>query len=150
RKVTLDASVSPATIWNPAFVGGFTGPSRDLFVRSVDDRAPLPANDADIAFASVTRLSRWIERRAISSERLTNIYLARLEKFDPELRCLITLTTDAALAQARQADAKIADHCTAFRMASKTCSTRPVSRRRTVPNHSGHASLQRTRSSSAG
>jgi Asp-tRNA(Asn)/Glu-tRNA(Gln) amidotransferase A subunit family amidase len=108
RKVALDASVSPATIWNPAFVGGFTGPSRDLFVRSSDDRAPLPTNDADIAFAPVTRLSRWIERRAITSERLTNIYLARLEKFDPELRCVITLTRDAALAQARRADAEIA------------------------------------------
>jgi Asp-tRNA(Asn)/Glu-tRNA(Gln) amidotransferase A subunit family amidase len=108
RKVTLDASVSPATIWNPAFVGGFAGPSRDLFVRSADDAAPLPTNDADIAFAPVTQLARWIERKAITSERLTSIYLARLEKFDPELRCVITLTKDAALEQARRADAEIA------------------------------------------
>jgi len=108
RKVGLDPSVAPATIWNPAFVGGFTGPSRELFLRSADDGASLPANDADIAFAPVTRLSRWIERKAITSERLTNIYLARLQKFDPELRCVITLTRDAAVAQARQADAEIA------------------------------------------
>jgi Asp-tRNA(Asn)/Glu-tRNA(Gln) amidotransferase A subunit family amidase len=109
RTVGLDASVSPATIWNPALVGGFTGPSGDLFVRTADEREPLPAGDADVAFAPVTRLSRWMERKAITSERLTNIYLARLEKFDPELRCVITLTKDAALAQARQADAEIAN-----------------------------------------
>ena len=36
---------------------------------------PLPANDADIAYAPVTQLSRWVERKALTSERLTNIYL---------------------------------------------------------------------------
>ena len=42
------------------------------------------------------------------SERLTQIYLARLEKFNPKLRCVITLTRDSALQQARQADQEIA------------------------------------------
>ena len=54
------------------------------------------------------RLSRWIEQKALTSERLTTIYLRRIEQFDPKLRCVITLTKDAALAQARQADAEIA------------------------------------------
>ena len=40
------------------------GPARDAFVRSTSDPAPLPASDADIAFAPVTQLSRWIERKA--------------------------------------------------------------------------------------
>jgi hypothetical protein len=71
--------------------------------------APLPASDADIAFSPVTRLSRWIEQRALSSERsLTSIYLGRLQQFDPKLRCVITLTKDVALAQAKHADARIA------------------------------------------
>ena len=108
RKVTLDATVAPATQWNPAFVGGIIGPSRDRFVRSRDTALALPGNDADIAFSPVTRLSRWIEARALSSERLTAIYLKRIEQFDPALRCVITLTRDVALAQARQADAEIA------------------------------------------
>jgi hypothetical protein len=34
--------------------------------------------------------------------------LKRLEQFDPKLRCVITLTKDLALAQAKQADAEIA------------------------------------------
>src|SRR5258708_18429821 len=67
-----------------------------------------PKNEVEIAFAPVTRLSRWIETRQITSERLTQIYLKRLEQFNPKLRCVITLTKDFALAQAKQADAEIA------------------------------------------
>jgi Asp-tRNA(Asn)/Glu-tRNA(Gln) amidotransferase A subunit family amidase len=108
RKVALDASLPPATLWNPAFTGGGGSPIRDTFVRSNSDSAPLPSSDADIAFSSVTRLSRWIEQRALTSERLTNIYLGRIQQFDPKLRCVITLTKEVGFAQAKQADAEIA------------------------------------------
>ena len=69
---------------------------------------PLPADEEDIAFAPVAQLSRWIETRQLTSERLTEIYLRRIERFDPKLHCVITLTREHALAQARQADAEIA------------------------------------------
>ena len=112
RTVALDASVAPATRWNPAIAGTVagtaTGPERDRFVRTTADPGPLPASDAAIAFAPVTRLARWIETRKLTSERLTTIYLERLQRFDPRLRCVITLTRDAALSQARKADAEIA------------------------------------------
>jgi Asp-tRNA(Asn)/Glu-tRNA(Gln) amidotransferase A subunit family amidase len=68
----------------------------------------LPANDEDIAFASVAQLSRWIEQRKLTSERLTGIYLDRLTRFDPKLRCVITLTREHAMVQAKQADEEIA------------------------------------------
>jgi Asp-tRNA(Asn)/Glu-tRNA(Gln) amidotransferase A subunit family amidase len=61
-----------------------------------------------IAFAPLWKLSRWVETRKISSERLTQIYLERIKKFDPKLRCVITLTRDLALKQATQADREIA------------------------------------------
>jgi Asp-tRNA(Asn)/Glu-tRNA(Gln) amidotransferase A subunit family amidase len=109
RKVALGDEVAPATLWNPAMAAGVaTGPTRDVFVRSAGEVVSLPTNDGDIAFSPVTRLSRWIEHKALTSERLTNIYLRRIEQFDPTLRCIITLTRDAALAQAKQADAEIA------------------------------------------
>ena len=108
RKIALDPQVAPATRWNPVLGGESAGPSRDRFVRSKSDAVGLPAGDADIAFAPVTRLSRWIESGKITSERLTDIYLRRIEQFDPKLRCIITLTRDAALGQARKADAEIA------------------------------------------
>src|SRR5207237_9042633 len=69
---------------------------------------PLPKHDEDIAFSSVAQLSRWIESGALTSERLTRIYLDRLERFDPKLRCTITLTKGLALRQAKQADEELA------------------------------------------
>jgi Asp-tRNA(Asn)/Glu-tRNA(Gln) amidotransferase A subunit family amidase len=108
RKVALETALAPATQWNPMLPGLKAVPERDRFVRSNTDPGRLPADDEDIAFASVVQLSRWIEQRKLSSERLTRIYLKRLEEFDPKLRCVITLTRDLALAQAKQADAEIA------------------------------------------
>jgi Asp-tRNA(Asn)/Glu-tRNA(Gln) amidotransferase A subunit family amidase len=108
RKVSLDPAVAPATRWNPVLPGETAGPARDNFIRGSADPGPLPASDTDIAFAPVTKLSRWIEQRMITSERLTNIYLQRLTQFDPKLRCVITLTREFALAQAKKADAEIA------------------------------------------
>jgi Asp-tRNA(Asn)/Glu-tRNA(Gln) amidotransferase A subunit family amidase len=108
RKITLESSLAPATKWNPMLPGLKMVPERDQFIRSKTDPGPLPRNDEDIAFASVNQLSHWIEQRKLTSERLTNIYLQRLEKFDPTLHCVITLTRDHALQQAKQVDAEIA------------------------------------------
>jgi len=108
RKVALEPDVAPATVWNPVLPSLTIGVQRDRFVRSNVDPGPLPSSDDEIAFAPVTRLSRWIQQRKLTSERLTGIYLARIERFDPKLRCIITLTRDQALARAKQADAEIA------------------------------------------
>jgi Asp-tRNA(Asn)/Glu-tRNA(Gln) amidotransferase A subunit family amidase len=108
RKVALEPTLAPATRWEPALVAGAGGPTRDRFVRSAAGSPPLPTQDEDIAFAPISVLSRWIESKALSSERLTGIYLSRLERFQPRLLCTITLTRDLAMAQARRADAEIA------------------------------------------
>jgi Asp-tRNA(Asn)/Glu-tRNA(Gln) amidotransferase A subunit family amidase len=108
RAVALESSLAPWSRYNSVLPGQQAGPQRDQFIRSKNDPGPLPTNDADIAFAPVTQLSRWIEQRKISSERLTQIYLRRLEQFNPKLRCVITLTGELALAQAKKADEEIA------------------------------------------
>jgi hypothetical protein len=108
RKVALESSLAPATRWDPMIPGVPAGPASDRFVRSPADRKPLPGRDEDIAFAPVSLLSRWIETRALTSERLTRIYLDRIQRFDGKLKCVITLTRDLALEQARRADAEIA------------------------------------------
>ncbi len=108
RKVALEPSLAPATRWDPMIPGVAAGPASDRFVRSAAAAGTLPKRDEDIAFAPVSTLSRWIETRALTSERLTRIYLERVERFDPKLKCIITLTRDLALSQARRADAEIA------------------------------------------
>ena len=108
RKVALEPELAPASHWNPVLPGMTVGPQRDRFVRSAADNVAMPTNDDDIAHSPVTRLSRWIESRKLTSERLTNIYLARIERLDPKLRSVITLTRDHGLSQAKRADAEIA------------------------------------------
>jgi Asp-tRNA(Asn)/Glu-tRNA(Gln) amidotransferase A subunit family amidase len=107
RKIALEAELAPATRWIPVRVDDHRGAPRENFVRTRSDPGPLPASDAEIAFAPVTRLSRWIETKKLTSERLTKIYLDRLERFNPKLRCVITLTRESAMAQAKSADGEI-------------------------------------------
>ena len=108
RKLALEPTLAPASRWDPVLPGQKALPQRDRFTRSDADPGPLPANGEDLAFASVTRLSRWIETRKLSSQRLTNLYLERLQRFNPKLRCVITVTRELAIAQAKQADEEIA------------------------------------------
>jgi Asp-tRNA(Asn)/Glu-tRNA(Gln) amidotransferase A subunit family amidase len=95
-------------LWNPMLPGVTAPSSPDRFVRSKPDGKPLPSSDDAIAFAPVSQQSRWIESRQLTSERLTNIYLSRIERLDPKIRAIITLTKDHALARAKTADAEIA------------------------------------------
>ena len=110
RKLALSDADVPATVWNPKMgtVKECTLAMDPSFNRSPANGQPLPANDEDIAFSTVTQLSRWIETRQLTSERLTRIYIARLKKFQSTLNCVITLTEEHALKQARAADAEIA------------------------------------------
>jgi Asp-tRNA(Asn)/Glu-tRNA(Gln) amidotransferase A subunit family amidase len=108
HKVTIEEAIAPYSHWDPILPGMKRGPEREHFVRSSNDAGALPAKDEDIAFAPVWRLSRWIETRKISSDRLTKIYLERLERFNVKLRCVITVTRELTLGQAKKADAEIA------------------------------------------
>jgi hypothetical protein len=131
HKVSIESTIAPYSQWNPVLPGETAGPARDRFIWSKPDPGPLPSRDEDIAFAPVTRLSRWIEMRKLTSTRLTQIYLERLKRFDPTLHCVITLTSDLALAQAKQADQEIAarksvDLCTAYPGAGKIFSIQPA------------------------
>jgi Asp-tRNA(Asn)/Glu-tRNA(Gln) amidotransferase A subunit family amidase len=108
RKVPLGAALAPWSRYGCLLPGQKPGPPRDRFIRSHTDPGPLPARDEDLAFASLTQLSRWMEQRKLTSERLTHLYLQRLEQFDPKLRCVITLTREVALTQAKKADEEIA------------------------------------------
>jgi Asp-tRNA(Asn)/Glu-tRNA(Gln) amidotransferase A subunit family amidase len=113
RKLALKDADVPASLWNPQMKavkagGAAFNVAAGTFNRSPATGQPLPASDEDIAFSTVTQLSRWIETRKLTSERLTRIYLKRLKEFQPKLNCVITLTEEHALKQAKAADAEIA------------------------------------------
>jgi Asp-tRNA(Asn)/Glu-tRNA(Gln) amidotransferase A subunit family amidase len=107
KRIALEPTLAPASQWNPMLPGIPKPQIESVFIRS-EGVAPLPSKDEDIAFAPVSQLSRWIESKQLTSTRLTEIYLGRLERFTRQLHCVITLTRDHALAQAKAADAEIA------------------------------------------
>jgi Asp-tRNA(Asn)/Glu-tRNA(Gln) amidotransferase A subunit family amidase len=108
RKIKIEADIAPATLWNPEIPGEKPRPARNVFVAARTDPGPLPSRDEDIAYAPVWQLAAWLRQRKLTSLRLTELYLSRLEKYDPKLRCVITLTRELALKQAKQADSEIA------------------------------------------
>jgi len=107
--IPLENSVSPAIVFNPLPAGKTVAADRRR--PPLRSRAALPPPSADLetlAFEPVTVLSELVRRRRVSSLQLTRMYLARLKKYDPVLRCVVSLTEERALKQARDADAEIA------------------------------------------
>ncbi len=109
RAEELHAAPPDNDAWSPTpfnpRVPGFpiSVPSR-MQRLSAPARRPRPTSAEDIAFASVGQLSDWLRRRVVSSIELTELYLARLERANPVLNCVVTLTRERALAEARAAD----------------------------------------------
>ena len=107
RKFKLDDDDVPAMVWNPVLKGTGRMPKQNKVVRSAST-ARKPPGDEDLAFAPVHLLSRWVQGRQISSVRLTELALARLERYQGQLNCTITLVRESALEQAADADREIA------------------------------------------
>jgi Asp-tRNA(Asn)/Glu-tRNA(Gln) amidotransferase A subunit family amidase len=93
--------------FNPR-VPGETAPSSVDFRPSAPPALERPANLEDAAFWPLTHLAELVRTRKATSVELTEMYLARLEKYNPLLNCVVTLTKDLALTQARHADAELA------------------------------------------
>ena len=107
HKVVLQNSVSPAIVFDPLPPGKtFVPEPRRPMVRSKVAHRAVPAED-ELAFLPVTELSELVRRKRVTSVQLTQMYLARLKKYDPVLKCVISLTEDRALKQAYAADAEI-------------------------------------------
>ncbi|MDX9697780.1 MAG: amidase, partial [Bacteroidales bacterium] len=68
----------------------------------------LPKDKAEIAFLTVYELASLIKEKKISSVELTQLYIDRIKQYGDTLECIITLTEDLAMAQAKGADEEIA------------------------------------------
>ena len=71
-------------------------------------RGTVPASDEAIAFLPAHRLAALIKAKKLTSVRLTTIYLERLERLNPVLRCAVTIMKAQALAEATRCDEEIA------------------------------------------
>ncbi len=110
RDVSIPADTEPAFRFHPRLAAERpAGPSTPNAALDVErpDSVERPASPDDLAFASVTTLSRLIERREVTSVELTRLYLERLRRYGGQLNCVVTLTEDLALEQAAEADREI-------------------------------------------
>ena len=110
-KLHIPNSVDPALVFDPVLPGmKFETVRKPMRISQAPSTAAsgAPKNLEDLAFASARELAELIRTRKISSVALTEMYLARLKRYDPTLKFAVTLTEERAMAQAKKADAEIA------------------------------------------
>lgn len=108
REVPLDNSVPPALQFNPIPVGAEFETEQKPLVTSPAGTVERPENLEHLAFYSVGQLAELLRTQRVTSTELTQMYLDRLKKYGPKLECVVTLTEELALEQARRADLEIA------------------------------------------
>ena len=108
RGFHIDNSVPPPMYFDPRVPGMAVDTIERPFRQDVPSDVSRPANLEDVAFWPLVGLARLIETRQVSAVELTRMYLDRLERYNPLLNCVVTLTSERALEQAASVDADIA------------------------------------------
>ncbi len=108
REKEIPNSLSPALLFNPLLPGMKMDQPQKPVQFSNPGKVTLPKNRDELAFFTVRQLAELIGTKQITSTELTKFFLERLKKYDPKLLCVITLTEDLTLAQAKKADQEIA------------------------------------------
>ncbi len=108
RENPLDNSVPLPLVFNPMVPGMTLDKTKQPFRMSTPPALRRPANLEEVAFWPVTHLAELLRTRQVRSVELTEMYLARLKKYNPTLNCVVTFTEDLSMRQARQADSEIA------------------------------------------
>jgi Asp-tRNA(Asn)/Glu-tRNA(Gln) amidotransferase A subunit family amidase len=107
-RATLDHGVAPPLYFNPVVPGMTIDRVRRGSRPAPSPRVARPKNLEDVAFWPVSQLAALIRTRQATAVELTEMYLGRLKRYDPSLKCVVTLTEDLAMRQARDADREIA------------------------------------------
>ncbi len=107
RAMPIDFADLPAVHFSPL---------TDLHSQSRPDRTiqltkspspQLPKSDEELAFLPVTMLAPLVRSQQVTSMRLTELYLSRLRNYNSTINCVVNLTEDLAIQQAKRADAEI-------------------------------------------
>jgi len=108
RSVPLDNAVAPALVFDPRPRGFALAQEQGPLALNAPRESSVPEDLEALAFYSVRDLAELVRTRQVTSAALTRMYIDRLKAHGPALECVITLTEDLALAQARRADEEIA------------------------------------------
>ena len=107
RKMHIPLDVSPPFHFS-ALAPGIEPNRTKLPFRMSAVTAKRPSNLEDVAFWPVRHLAELVRTRQVKAVELTEMYLARLHKYNEKLNFVVTFLDDIAMAQAKQADADIA------------------------------------------
>lgn len=107
RKLEIPNDVSPPFYFSSLVPGMKVNRTREP-LRFSTPVVKRPANLEDVAFWPVVQLAQLIKTKQVTSLELTQMYLARLHKYNGKLNCVVTFLDEVAISQAKAADAEIA------------------------------------------
>jgi len=111
RAVELDNALLPGLnftpLASPAAQPDPRGYNTEALATADPGPVSRPDSDEDVAFSSIRQLGSLLRERKISSVELTKLYLERLRRYDPLLKCVVTYMDELALQQAERADQEL-------------------------------------------
>jgi Asp-tRNA(Asn)/Glu-tRNA(Gln) amidotransferase A subunit family amidase len=108
REISIPNSTPMALDFNPIPPGVTFDEAQQAIDWQLPQNVEVPKNKAELAFYSVAELASLIKARKITSLELTQLYLDRLKRYGDTLQCVVSITEEIALAQAKRADAELA------------------------------------------
>lgn len=100
---------TPMSMWQSPVVAGMQFDMKQQPINwEIPANVSLPANRNELAFYSVMQLASLIKNKKISSVELTKFFIERIRKYGDTLQCVISVTEEIAMQQAKEADALIA------------------------------------------
>jgi len=105
----LENEIPPCLWFNPVPTGFEYEKGQKKINWNLAENVQMPDNPEELAFYSVADLSVLIRNQDITSTYLTKIYIDRLKKYGDTLECVITITEDLAMEQARRADEELSN-----------------------------------------
>jgi Asp-tRNA(Asn)/Glu-tRNA(Gln) amidotransferase A subunit family amidase len=108
RAVHVPNDVSPPFHFSAIVPGIDVNKTRLPFRLSAAPSVKRPARLEDVAFWPVRHLAELLRTKQVTSLELTQMYLARLHKYNAKLNNVVTFLDDLAVVEAQRADAEIA------------------------------------------
>lgn len=108
HQMQLANDVPPAMYFDPKPNGFIVDENQKPIQWNLPASVDLPEDLNELAFHTVSQLAVLIKARKVTSTQLTQLYLDRIKRYADTLQCLVTLTEQTALDQARKADEEIA------------------------------------------
>ena len=103
------ANSVPLSMWQtPVVPGMHFNTVQKPIPWKLDNTVQLPTNKNDLAFYTLEQLASLIKNKKISSLALTQFFIDRIKRWGDTLQCVISIQEDIAYAEAKKADAELA------------------------------------------